>query len=244
MPNRRLIICAILGTCLSIQTGLSRTWAEEGQEKVSNEVPSPKGDAKVKTESVRKPGFKVIHQRNGIRVGARPVKDSDYPEYLIQAIVETDIDRLWEVISDVESYPEFMPYVVKTQIVKEEADSIYVYQRVDPPIGSDRDFTMKVRIEKKDGLYVRRFDSCTEECPAKLEKVIRVSCCTGSWTFKKLDDKRSLIKYQLHTNPGGSMPAWLTRKANKTSLPGVVDAVRKRALDKTWGKVAKVAKEE
>ena len=60
--------------------------------------------------------------------------------------------------------------------------------------------------------------------------VVRVKLDTGSWLLEPREGgKKTFVTYYLHTDPGGSLPAWVADKANKSSMPDVMRAVRKQA---------------
>jgi hypothetical protein len=56
----------------------------------------------------------------------------------------------------------------------------------------------------------------------------------GNWTIEKLTDTQTRITYYLYTDPGGSIPNWIANKANKQSVPDLLDAVRKRAANPAY----------
>ena len=59
---------------------------------------------------------------------------------------------------------------------------------------------------------------------------VRVEINEGSWLFEPLDSgKRTRVTYQLLTDPGGSVTAWVANQANKTAVPDVMRALRKAA---------------
>jgi len=63
--------------------------------------------------------------------------------------------------------------------------------------------------------------------------VVRLKIVTGSWTLEPIDGgKRTLATYQVLTDPGGRIPAFISNKANTTCLPELFARVRKRAEGK------------
>ncbi len=63
-----------------------------------------------------------------------------------------------------------------------------------------------------------------------------MTVCDGTWTVERLGSQSTRLEYWLYTDPGGSIPTWIANKANNTSVPDLLDAVRKRAHDPQWKK--------
>jgi hypothetical protein len=63
--------------------------------------------------------------------------------------------------------------------------------------------------------------------------VVRVKLNNGYWLLEPREEgKKTFVTYYLYTDPGGSLPKWIADKANKTSVPDVLRAVRKHAAKK------------
>jgi ribosome-associated toxin RatA of RatAB toxin-antitoxin module len=54
---------------------------------------------------------------------------------------------------------------------------------------------------------------------------------SGSWTLTRWrgDAKRTLVVYRVHAKPKAWVPGWIRRKAQKSTLPKLLEHLRKRA---------------
>ena len=182
--------------------------------------------------------WEKIDDDDGILVWARAVPSSSVREVKARTIVDVAAQRLWDVIRDSRSYPEFMPYVKQCRILGEHPEGHFLYQLVDPPIIDRRDVVVKVFLEadKSAGRYRRRWEVANDRGPPPLEGTVRIRISRGEWNITRLGPKRTRMDYYLYVDPGGSLPAWIINRANTSSIPDVIEAVRKRALDPGWKK--------
>ena len=69
-------------------------------------------------------------------------------------IVDAPVERVWEVLRDVEHYHEFMSYIVEATILREHGDNRIVYERISAPFVDDRDLT---------GCHSRQSSECIDQ---------------------------------------------------------------------------------
>ncbi|OGQ84851.1 MAG: hypothetical protein A2289_04465 [Deltaproteobacteria bacterium RIFOXYA12_FULL_58_15] len=180
--------------------------------------------------------WELVQDEDGIKVWTREVKGGSILEIKAQTVIELPAKRIWDVICDVQKYIEFMPYIQDLRIVGTHENGIYLYQRIDPPLVSERDYALKVVIEPDEGrgVYKRSWSPANDRAPEKNPDVVRVEINTGNWTITSMSPNSTKVVYYLYTDPGGSLPAWMVNKANKTSVPSLLSAVTKRSHDPTW----------
>jgi hypothetical protein len=182
--------------------------------------------------------WEEVKNSDGIRVIARDVPGSNIRELQAEAVVAATAETIWAVVSDVPHYTEFMPYVIETALVPGDAgpNGRYEYQLIDPPLVDKRDYTLKVVSEEKpaEGKYRRDWVPANDKGPGLKDSVVRVTICEGFWQVERLTDKTARVTYWLYTDPGGNIPAWMANKANTTSVPDLMRAVRSRSLNPKW----------
>ncbi|MBI3179345.1 MAG: hypothetical protein HYZ27_06760, partial [Deltaproteobacteria bacterium] len=172
--------------------------------------------------------WQEVRNKDGITVWARDVPGSPIREVRAEMVVEIPAERVWAVLVDVPSYLEFMPYLVEASVIGPAgANAQYEYQLIDPPIVDRRDYVLKVNFEEQDGYYRRSWRPANGVGPAPREDVVRLSICEGSWTVERREDGRTSVTYWLYTDPGGAIPNFIANKANTTSVPDLMAAVRR-----------------
>ncbi len=178
--------------------------------------------------------WELVNEEGGIRIFRRDVPGKGLAEARAQAIVPVPAEKVWKVIDEIEKYPEFMPYVQEIRVMGTEGADRFVYHRIDPPLIDPREYTLRMRDEILDGLWIRRWSLADDRGPPKRGECVRLSVSDGSWTIERLDAERTQLTYWVYTDPGGAIPSWIANKANTISLPDVMRAVARRAQDPAW----------
>ena len=144
------------------------------------------------------------------------------------------------VLDDVEHYSQFMPYVIQSKIIAHDPakHSITTYSQINPPVVSNRDYTITVHDESKPGpgageeIYVSRWEEANDKGPAEKKGFVRVKNNEGSWLLEPIDGgAHTRATYTLYTDGGGGIPAFLLNSLNKRRLGELFEIVGKRVLD-------------
>ncbi len=172
----------------------------------------------------------------GTAVYVRDVPDSKVREVKAVAVIPAPIERVAATIADAVHYPEFMSYTEEVQILETiSPNEFIIYQRIAPPIVDERDYVYHFVIKKESPeKIILSWTPVNDRGPAPKKKVVRLTVNYGSWTLEAQGKNATKVTYWLYTNPGGSIPAWATNKANTTSLPDVLKSVRERTLNPNW----------
>jgi ribosome-associated toxin RatA of RatAB toxin-antitoxin module len=178
--------------------------------------------------------WKVVNNAEGVTVWSRKVPASPLQEVKAETVVEAPPERVWQLLTDVERFPEFMPYLKEVRILgPAESRGRYEYHLIDPPIVNRRDYTLRTfnEVDETKGIYRRCWVLAKGKGPDPAQGVVRIRTCRGQWTVTRLGASKTRVEYYLHTDPGGFIPVWLANKANTVTLPDLMKAVRQRSLD-------------
>jgi len=157
------------------------------------------------------------------------------------AEVEAPPEVVFNVITDFERYPDFMPYVKESRVLSCMGDSeVITYARVVPPFVSERDYPLKVRMthgmSSNGGVFKIEWTAIPEAQP-EIEGVVRVKLNEGSWLAEPREGgTRTRLTYTLLTNPGGLIPAFVVNMSNTIAIPKLFEAVKKRSAEKVAAK--------
>lgn len=178
-------------------------------------------------------GWKAVVKSDDLTVYERPKTGTSLQEYKAVGIIEAEPIVVKRVIDDVQEYPHFMPYVKEVRVLQEDKDSRITYQRLSPPMVSDRDYTVMVHFETrrlKDGGFVfcNRWHAVNEKGPAETKGVARVKITEGSWLLEPAAKGRTQATYSIFSDSGGTLPAMIANAATQTGIPKVFASVRKQ----------------
>ena len=145
------------------------------------------------------------------------------------------------VLDDVEHYPQFMPHVVESKVIKREKGEVISYARVNPPMISDRDYTILVRdqsvVSDKGPVYKTTWQPADDKGPPEKPGVVRIKNNEGSWMLEPTDNgAHTRGTYILWTDAGGGVPAFMLNGLNKTRLTDLFDAISKQVKEERYQK--------
>lgn len=155
--------------------------------------------------------WKLRKDRNGIRVWTRDHKGKGILEYLSTITIETSLEKLVDIIQNVDNYPEWTENCETATIYKVLSDSSrieYMTTKVPWPL-EDRDVAMEFVVVKHTETYFQANLTSVPEAVPLSDDYLRIEISQGSWIFKKIDDKRVEVIHQFLSDPGGSIPMFI-----------------------------------
>lgn len=185
------------------------------------------------------PAWRQVARDDGISVLARTPEGGTVSEVKATALVDAPPHDVWRVIRDYTNYTKTMPYTEESRVLASEQDGkvTLFHCVVNAPLVDKRDFIIRIQDESDwkegTGFLKTAWTAATEGAPPEREGVVRVKLNTGYWLLEPREEgKKTFVTYYLYTDPGGSVPKWIADRANKTSVPDVLRAVRKHATAK------------
>ncbi len=181
------------------------------------------------------PAWDLVKDADGVKVFVRDVPGGRLREVKAETVIPVPPARVLAVLRDIDHYVEFMPYVVEARRLSEFEGGHYEYQRLDPPFVDRRDFAVRVDVQTDaSGVTEWRWREANDRAPELPHGTVRVEVNRGYWRLQPLDGGRTALGYYLYTDPGGSIPAWVANRANTTSVPDLLAALRNRAVNPSW----------
>ena len=153
------------------------------------------------------------------------------------------------VIDDGDHYTEFMPNTLESKVLsRDPAHHVAVaYAKLSAPLISPRDYTLLIHDEshaEPDGtvVYKARWEPAPAGTgPAEKSGVTRVKVNEGYWLLESIDNgQKTRATYQLYTDGGGNLPAFVLNQASKRRIGDVYEAVEQRAAKPQYRKAKPV----
>jgi hypothetical protein len=138
------------------------------------------------------------------------------------------------VLTDPESFREWMPYVKESRLVSTASKVERVtYTRLELPIVSSRDFVLFVHDERMldeggGGEFVQSWRADAGLLP-KRHGVVRLKHNEGRWQITPAGEGRARFVYRFTVEPGGSIPGFLAGFGQKDGVLDTVGALERRA---------------
>jgi hypothetical protein len=180
-------------------------------------------------------GWVEASKEGGLTIYNRQRAGSEVKELRSVGVIDAPPWVCMNVVSDEGRFKDFMPYTAESKVLVDGKDERVVYQRIDAPFVSDRDYTIRIRdvsSKKADGrvVYKKVWSLANDKGPAPKDGVVRLAVVEGFWQFEELaGGEKTRATYYVFTDPGGSLPAFVINGANKQAIPGLYEAVGKQA---------------
>lgn len=179
-------------------------------------------------------GWMLAVRQQELTVFERARKGSDLREIKAIGLLEAPPVVIKRVIDDVDEYPRFMPYVTEARVLAREGANLVSYQRLSPPLASDRDYTVRVRCEVLDGPGGPRFRNTWSTAnhlgPTVKAGIVRVGLTEGSWLLEPEDrGRKTRASYRIFSDSGGGLPSAIVNAASRAGIPKLFEAIRKQA---------------
>ncbi len=208
--------------------------ARAAEDEAKAEIATEKSGAEWEKESSAK----------GVTIHSRLHGGSQIREFKAVGSIEATPATVFSVLDDSESYPSFMPYTSECRVLKREKNSVVAYQRLEVPLVSDRDYTLRSQNAKwigPDGAIFRiRWAPANDEGPAEKSGVARVSVCEGGWLLEPDGAGATRATYSIFTDSGGTLPPFIANNGSRIAIRKVFEAIRKRVKDPQFAAAAKV----
>lgn len=166
-------------------------------------------------------------------VKTRSVPGSDVKEYLVEGKLDAHPADLQETLCDAPRFPGFMPHVKEARVLDGNGKVDFVYVRVEPPVGSSRDYVSKVVLlesVRPDGSG--RFRQIWRAVPDRIPErrgIVRLKINEGSWEISPSGERQSHFVYRFRVDPGGWVPGFVREMANREAIPETLRAVEREA---------------
>jgi ribosome-associated toxin RatA of RatAB toxin-antitoxin module len=182
--------------------------------------------------------WEKISDKDGVLVERRPVVGSAFAEVRATARSPLSPAAIFETVWSHSEYTQFVPHLTRLDILSDTGDERVIYEQVAVPLARDRDYT--VRLRKRVDAAARRYEiafaSVDDLGPPPDGRHQRVRSIRGSWTIDPAPDGAgAVVRYEVVTDPGGSLYAWIANLAQRKAVPDLVRAVLKRALENSGG---------
>lgn len=156
-------------------------------------------------------GWEEVRNIEGISIYTRPWPGSSFLAIKSIFIINASIEQNIAAAIDDTAYKDWIMYLMKFEKFNVESMAEFSFYSAFefPPFLSNRDnaFDVTFDLDKKTGIVTYVFND-NVNYPHK-EGFIRVTENYSMWVFIPLNDGRTKVIQQIHSEPGGWIPAWI-----------------------------------
>lgn len=153
--------------------------------------------------------WRLVKDEAGIQVYLQAIPGSSFQAFRGVTRMRVGMPRLLALQEDVSAACAWIHACSEQRLLKHEGDRSWTYSRFQTPWPvQPRDSILQVTTERgADGSVTRLLEGVADYLPQQTG-FVRVSKVAGFWAMTPLAGEVEVV-YQVHSEPGGSVPAWL-----------------------------------
>jgi Polyketide cyclase / dehydrase and lipid transport len=175
--------------------------------------------------ALERKGFEQIAHRKGVKVFKH--KYDNNIRLGADATINAPVAEVLKAVMNYEGQVGKIARLSESRVLRRGKGWLTVYQRLNLPVISDRDFTLKVRWGKRgDTTWVSY--KALRRGPPERSGVVRVSYHEGSWQLRPIrGGQATRARFQVSIDMSGWLPSWLARSGSGKEVPELFTAIRK-----------------
>jgi hypothetical protein len=175
-------------------------------------------------------GYEKIVEKAGI-TGYKH-RTSDIIRLGAEGRIAAPVEVVRRVLLDYQRQIGAVDRLSEVRVIASSQRWLRVYQRLNLPVISDRDFVLDVTWGQDRGNDVQwiSFRAINDSGVPERRGVVRVRYHEGSWQLKPIESGRaSLVRFQVAIDLGGWLPKWMARGKAGPELPALYASICKLA---------------
>ena len=174
--------------------------------------------------------WQTAKDEDGIKISLSEVAGSKYKAYRGVTIMKTSMARLRSLQEDVVGACVWIHECKSQKLLKHEGNQVWTYTQFNTPWPvTARDSVLHVTtVEGADGSLTRKLEGVPTYAPEE-KGFVRVAQLEGFWKLVPKGADQIEVTYQVHTDPGGSVPSWLANSFVVDAPFNTLKALKERA---------------
>ena len=172
----------------------------------------------------------VAKDEEGIKVSLSEVAGSKYKAYRGETVIKASVAKLRAMQEDVAGACTWIHECKAQKLLKHQGDQTWTYTQFNTPWPvTPRDSVLHITtVDGSDGSVTRNLAGAANYVPEE-KGFVRVAQVEGFWKMVPQGANQTQVIYQVHTEPGGSVPSWLANKFVVDAPFNTLKALRTKA---------------
>lgn len=174
--------------------------------------------------------WQVAKDEEGIKVSLSDVAGSKYKAYRGVTTINASVAKVRALQEDVVGACAWIHECQAQKLLKHEGNKAWTYTQFNTPWPvTPRDSILLITTqENADGSVTRNLEEQSSYLPEE-KGFVRVVEVKGFWKLVPKGVDQTEVTYQVHTDPGGSVPSWLANKFVVDAPFNTLKALKERA---------------
>ena len=163
-------------------------------------------------QTISEDEWKLARDKQDIQIYTRQMTNSKLKEYKAYISIRTSVDKVVEVLQDVDNYNKWMVNLKSSKLLnKISEDESYIYSEAKLPWPFDnRDIVNHINVywsvDRDTAALV--IHGVSDYVPEK-KGIIRMPKSEGIWNISKINNDFVNVEYKYGGDPGGGIPNWV-----------------------------------
>lgn len=157
--------------------------------------------------------WKQAKSEDGVTVSLADVAGSNYKAYRGTTVINASIDKIRALQEDLPNACKWIHECKVSKLLKHDGDQAWTYTQFNTPWPvTPRDSVVHVITQQDaNGGITRTLEGVPNYIPEE-KGFVRVTEVQGFWKLVPKGPNSTEVTYQVHTEPGGSVPSWVANK--------------------------------
>jgi hypothetical protein len=168
---------------------------------------------------------------HGVQVEHRSVPGSHFDELRLSVVTTLSVESVCDAI-----YPKALSSRLernfkKQELLRETPTERWTYEQISVPIVSDRDYIVHAKLEVPGSTGQCAVSFASEDYPSRppVNGFVRIPVIRGHWDVFPIDGGKVSVQYRIFSEPGGGVPAWLSRGGQRDAAVDFMKVILARA---------------
>ena len=165
-------------------------------------------------------------------VARRDVSGSSFEEFRVTTTSSLDLEHVCDAIYAKGLDGRSNVHFKQRDVLRQTDTERWVYEHIAVPWVADRDYVMHTRLVQAPASSNRcevAFETENDPAHPPVQGVVRIPVIRGHWTVYPTQDGHLWISYQVFSDPGGGIPAFMARGGQRDAAVDFVKNVLARA---------------
>ena len=187
------------------------------------------------TSAVATGAWNEILDEDGIKVWRKKIEGSPYVAFRGETTVDASIKKVLAVLNDQDNKTSWMHRCVANYAIEyKKLGQVIIYNRTGSnfPLVADRDVVVETNLtyDTDNGVIDIVAVDTTHKNGPLIDGVVRMKKLRLNWRLTFVSTTKTLVRYEVQTDPGGAIPAWVVNLVSKGVPQKTLGALRKQVL--------------
>jgi hypothetical protein len=174
-------------------------------------------------------GFEQVARTRGVVVYKN--NSSDVIWIGAVGIIPAPPEKVFQALLEYDRQAGTIARVSEATVLSHDENSLFVYERLNLPIISDRDFVLRVTHGQDLTRRWIRYQAVNDQGPAPRHGIVRVTRNTGAWELVPTQGGNATIaRCEFRINLGGMLPLWMAKSRAGSEIPQLYSDICKLSL--------------